>query len=315
MALVLEVDRSRWEIHVAATAARVPRLIPVVKGNGYGLGRDWLAARAAALAPMLAVGTVFEVASVPRGRLAVVLTPTLDPLPLDTLGLDRDEVVLTIGSAAHLAALGSIPRRVVVKIRSSMHRYGVPIRDLTALLEATRAAGHSVDAVSIHLPLDGDPDEAARLVEGVDPSLPVHLSHVTIEQFDALAARHPRHALHLRLGTQLWHGDKDALKLRADVLDTDVVSAGTRVGYRSVATPHDGTLVMIGCGSSHGVAPLPDGRSPFHFARQRLDLIEPPHMHTSMVLTRTDQPSPAIGDRVDVQRPLSQTAPDSIEWI
>ena len=315
MALVLEVDRSRWDTHVAATAARVPRLIPVVKGNGYGLGRDWLAARAAALAPTLAVGTVHEVASIPRGHRAVVLTPTLDPSPLDAVALARDEVVLTVGSAAHLAALGSTPCRVVVKIRSSMHRYGVPIGELASFIDTIHTAGHSVDAVSIHLPLDGDPNEASRLIDDVDPSLPVHLSHVTIEQFDDLAMRHARHSLHLRLGTHLWHGDKDALRLLADVLDTEDVSAGTRVGYRSVATPHDGTLVMIGCGSSHGVAPLPDGRSPFHFARQRLDLVEPPHMHTSMALTRPNQPAPAVGDRVDVQRPLTQTTPDSIEWI
>jgi alanine racemase len=315
VALVLEVDRSRWDTHVATTAARVSRLVPVVKGNGYGLGRDWLAARAATLAPTLAVGTVHEVASVPRGRLALVLTPTLDPSPLDDAGLAGDEVVLTIGSRAHLAALGSASRRVVVKVRSSMHRYGVPISELASFVDATRSAGHSVDAVSIHLPLDGDPNEASRLIDDVDPSLPVHLSHVTIEQFDDLATRHGRHSLHLRLGTQLWHGDKEALQLRADVLDTEVVSAGTRVGYRSVAMPHDGTLVMIGCGSSHGVAPLPDGRSPFHFARQRLDLVEPPHMHTSMASIRPDQPVPAVGDRVDVQRPLTQTTPDSIEWI
>jgi alanine racemase len=315
VALVLEVDRSRWDTHVAATAARVPRLIPVVKGNGYGLGRDWLAARAASLAPTLAVGTVHEVASVPRGRLAVVLTPTLDPSPLDAVVLARDEVVLTVGSAAHLAALGSTPRRVVVKIRSSMHRYGVPIGELASFLDASRTAGHSVDAVSIHLPLDGDPNEASRMIDDVDTSLPVHLSHVTIEQLDDLATRHARHSLHLRLGTHLWHGDKESMRLRADVLDTEVVSAGTRVGYRSLATPYDGTLVMIGCGSSHGVAPLSDGRSPFHFARQRLDLIEPPHMHSSMALTRLDQPTPVVGDRVDVQRPLTQTTPDSIEWI
>lgn len=315
MALVLEVDRSRWDIHVAATAARVPRLIPVVKGNGYGLGRDWLAARAAALAPTLAVGTVHEVASVPRGRLALVLTPTLDPRPVDAVTLDRDDVILTIGSSAHLAALGSASRRVVVKIRSSMHRYGVSIRELSAFVDATRAAGHSIEAVSIHLPLGGDPNEASRLIDDVDPSLPVHLSHVTIDQFDTLVTHHARRSLHLRLGTHLWHGDKESLTLRADVLDTEVVSAETTVGYRSIALPHDGTLVMIGCGSSHGVAPLPDGRSPFHFARQRIDLVEPPHMHTSMALARLEQPTPAIGDWVDVQRPLTQTTPDSIEWI
>lgn len=315
MALVLEVDRFRWDSHVAATAARVPRLVPVVKGNGYGLGRDWLAARAAALAPMLAVGTVHEVASVPRGRLALVLTPTLDPRVLDTAPLAQDEVILTIGSAAHLAALGSVPRRVVVKVRSSMHRYGVPIRELAPFLDATRAARHTVDAISIHLPLEGDPNEASALIDGIDPVIPVHLSHVTIEQFDALTARHPRHVLHLRLGTHLWHGDKEALTLRADVLDVEPVSAGTRVGYRSIAVPHDGTLLMIGCGSTHGVAPLPDGRSPFHFARQRLDLIEPPHMHTSMTLTRPEQPVPSVGAWVDVQRPLTQIAPDAVEWV
>ena len=315
MALVLEVDRSRWDIHVAATAARVPRLVPVVKGNGYGLGRDWLAARAAALAPMLAVGTVHEVASVPRGRLALVLTPTLDPRVLDTTSLAPDDVILTIGSAAHLAALGSVPRRVVVKVRSSMHRYGVSIRDLAPFLDAVRAARHTIDAISIHLPLEGDPNEASGLIDAIDPAIPVHLSHVTIEQFDALTARHSRHALHLRLGTHLWHGDKEALTLRADVLDVEPVSAGTRVGYRSIAVPHDGTLVMIGCGSAHGVSPLPDGRSPFHFARQRIDLIEPPHMHTSMTLTRPDQPVPSVGTWVDVQRPLTQTTPDAVEWV
>ena len=313
MALVLEVDRSRWDSHVAATVARVPHLVPVVKGNGYGLGRDWLATRAAGFAPALAVGTVHEVASVPLGRTAIVLTPSLDLSPLDSAHLDG--VVLTIGSAAHLAALGSVPRRVIVKIRSSMHRYGVSITELPSFLDAVRAARHHVDAVSIHLPLAGDPVEASHLIDRVDPSIPVHLSHVTIEQFDALGPQHPRHSVHLRLGTQLWHGDKDAMKLRADVIDLEKVSAGTTVGYRSTPVEHDGTLVMIGCGSSHGVAPLPDGRSPFHHERQRLDLVEPPHMHTSMALARIDQPTPSVGAWIDVQRPLTQSAPDSVEWV
>lgn len=310
MALVLEVDRSRWDSHVSAVADRVSHLVPVVKGNGYGLGRDWLAARPASLAPAIAVGTVFEVASVPLGRTAIVLTPALDPAPL----LDHDDIVLTVGSTAHLAALGSSSRRVIVKIRSSMHRYGTPIADLTSLVDAARSAGHTVEAVSIHLPLGGDPDEASSLVERVESSLPVHLSHVTIEEFEGLVTRHSDRRLHLRLGTHLWHGDKSMFALHADVLDTEHVSAGTSVGYRSTPAAHDGTLVMIGCGSSHGVTPLADGRSPFHFSRQRIDLVEPPHMHTSMGLVRLGEPTPKVGDRIDVQRPLTTTSPDVVEW-
>ncbi|MGA0367814.1 MAG: hypothetical protein ACO3N1_11695, partial [Ilumatobacteraceae bacterium] len=69
-----------------------------------------------------------------------------------------------------------------------------------------------------------------------------------------------------------------------------------------------------GCGSSHGVTPLADGRSPFHFSRQRIDLVEPPHMHTSMGLVRLGEPTPKVGDRIDVQRPLTTTSPDVVEW-
>lgn len=311
MTLVLEVDRSRWESHVAATAERVPRLVPVVKGNGYGLGRDWLAARAAAVSPVVAIGTVHEIASVPLGRTAIVLTPTLDPTPID----GTDDVVLTVGSSVHVDALGRSQRRVIVKIRSTMHRYGVPIDELERLLDAVRSAGHHVEALSVHLPLGGDPTEASSLLDRVDPSLPVHLSHVTIDQYESLVTRHASHRIHLRLGTPLWHGDKSAFSLRADVLDTESIRRDTPVGYRSTPAPHDGTLVMIGCGSSHGVALLPDGRSPFHFARQRIDLVEPPHMHTSMALVAHDAVTPRIGDWVDVQRPLTTTAPDHVEWV
>jgi hypothetical protein len=71
---------------------------------------------------------------------------------------------------------------------------------------------------------------------------------------------------------------------------------------------------MVGAGSAHGVAPLADGRSPFHFARRRLGLHEAPHMHTSMAFVPAGEPCPAVGDRVDVQRPLITTAVDEVVW-
>jgi len=73
--------------------------------------------------------------------------------------------------------------------------------------------------------------------------------------------------------------------------------------------------VMIGCGSAHGVAPLADGRSPFHFGRQRMTLLEAPHMHTSMCVVPTGGPTPRVGEWVDVQRPLITTQPDRIDWV
>jgi hypothetical protein len=76
---------------------------------------------------------------------------------------------------------------------------------------------------------------------------------------------------------------------------------------------------MVGCGSSHGVSALSDvgalsdGSSPFHFARQRLAMLEPPHMHTTM-LTVAGDPCPQPGDWVDVQQPMTRVYPDVIAW-
>ena len=78
--------------------------------------------------------------------------------------------------------------------------------------------------------------------------------------------------------------------------------------------PYDGTLVMIGAGSAHGVHEHDGGRSPFHFARRRLPLLEPPHMHTSMAIVPDDEPAPKPGDWVDVQWPLIATTVDEVRW-
>jgi hypothetical protein len=57
-----------------------------------------------------------------------------------------------------------------------------------------------------------------------------------------------------------------------------------------------------------------DLRSPFHFARQRLLLLEGPHMHSSLVFVPSGQPCPTVGDEVDVQRPVITTNADEVIW-
>lgn len=328
MTVRLTVDRAAWQGHVRATAAAYGNsLVPVVKGNGYGFGRPLLHGAVEALGTrVVCVGTVHEVADVPAALQPVVLTPTLTAPATRQEGA---EPVLTVGSAAHVAALDGWGGSVVVKLQSSMLRYGAAPGDLADLLRAVHRSHLTVAALGLHLPLHGtdaerahEADDWLRALEsaGAVPEAEVWLSHLAPETLAELAARHPRRHLRVRVGTALWHGLPRGpfLHLGADVVQTTTVRAGDTAGYRGTPVPFDGTLLALGAGSSHGVAPLdtadPAHRSPFHYARQRLPLLEAPHMHTSLVMVPAGWPCPAVGDMVDLQRPLITTHVDEVRF-
>ena len=317
MGLRLSVHRRAWQQSVDAVVASLPGLIPVVKGNGYGFGRDELMPHAARVSTHIAVGTVYEACDVPTDRTAMVLTPHIGALPVSLPTSAR----LTVGSITHVDALRTQGWRgsVVVKLRSSMRRYGVSHNDFAELTQAVSNARFSTVGYALHFPLVGSSaDHAAEVDEWMthlDPSVPVSLSHLDADTYRQLEARHATRRLQMRSGTSLWHGDKSFLHLSADVLDSQAVSTNDTVGYRGVAITEPGHVLLIAAGSAHGVRALDDARSPFHFGHQRLRLIEPPHMHTSMVFVATNQPCAAIGDRVDVQRPLIHTLIDELEWV
>lgn len=313
MGLRLTVQRRRWLSSIDEVASRLPGLVPVVKGNGYGFGRSTLMPIAAGLAPRIAVGTVYEAADVPADRDALVLTPHLGP-PL--VGANA---ILTIGHLAHVDALGGWRGRVVVKLGSSMRRYGVAPSGLGVLLDHAHHAGLDVIGFSIHLDLAGSGVTHRREIDAwlahLDPTLPLAISHVDAEDDADLRAAYPDRRFEIRVGTALWHADKSLFHLTADVLEVHDVTAGETAGYRAARVPGDGCLVLVAAGSAHGVCALDGGRSPFHFARQRIEMIEPPHMHTTMLFVAAGRPCPSIGDRVDVQRPLITTAVDELVWI
>jgi hypothetical protein len=184
------------------------------------------------------------------------------------------------------------------------------------------AAGHQVVAWSVHLPLAGSDDshasEATAIASSLASDLPLHLSPIG-------AAVHPvrasiAHHVVMRTGTHLWLGDKSMVALHADVIAVRTTTFSA-AGYRAskISTGASTRLVMVGCGSSHGVGALGDvgvlgdSSSPFHFARQRLAMLEPPHMHTTMLSVERD-PCPQAGDWVDVQQPMTRVYPDVIAW-
>jgi alanine racemase len=303
----LTVRTAMWRSHIAQVANSVDGLIPVVKGNGYGFGRLELARLATEFSDTVAVGTVLELYNLPKELTAVVLTPTLTPP-------ETAEPILTIGNTEHIQALSGWAGRVTVKLSSAMQRYGRG----PELVELARDAGLEVVSASIHPPLAGTSDAHLRdILAGIERlsdhnDLPIWLSHLDADTYALLPTTR---SYRLRLGTALWHGDKRALHLTADVLDVRDATAGSVAGYRLTPVESDGDLVMIGAGTANGVTALADDRSPFHFERTRLVLHEAPHMHTSMAFVPAGRPLPAIGDRVDLQRPLHMTAVDEFEWL
>src|SRR4051794_325727 len=218
MSVVLNVERAAWRAHVRATLDGYGgAVIPVIKGNGYGLRRHLLAEEALRLGlDPIAVGTVHELdGDLPaRHRSIVVLTPTLDA-HLDGV---PENVALTVGSMAQLRHVAdrASANPVVIKLRSSMRRHGFEPDDLP---RATHRAEGPL-AYAVHPPISGDDEAHVREIErwlpALDPAVPVQVSHLGAEAFARLCERHHERAFAIRLGTRLWHGDKSTMQLRAD---------------------------------------------------------------------------------------------------
>ncbi len=331
MTVRLTVQQAAWRQHVKATAeAYGPALVPVIKGNGYGFGRQQLHKLAAELVGPITnvcVGSVHELGDVPASVRPIVLTPTL-VRPVS------ENAVLTVANTDHVEALRGRGGQVMVKLASSMRRFGAMIDELPTLMRAVENLGLSVAGYALHLPLAGTDDDRVAEIAAWLPHLsfehPLWVSHLQPATMRALQAKYLPRNFKVRVGTALWHGipKLDDLQLRADVLHTQPIGVGEIAGYHHTRAPFDGTLVVIGAGSAQGIAAndvspndvspndraSKQGLSPFHFERNRMTLLEQPHMHTSMVVVEAGAPTPQVGDWVDVQRPLISTQVEDVEW-
>lgn len=348
MSLVLRVDGNRWRAHLREIAAERPGLVPVIKGNGYGLGRGRLARKSQWLgADVIAVGTYDEIGDVASRCAAdiVVLTPWRPWIALDDL--DPDRVIHTVGRMEDVEALAASPGRprVVLERLTSMRRHGLTARGLRAAASHVREhGGVRLEGVSVHLPLGdgGNLAEARELMTDVVAAglgtTTVWVSHLSAGEVERLATAYPDLTFRPRVGTDLWLGDRGALRVTAQVLDVHPVERGERYGYRGRTLPRTGHLLVVSGGTAHGIgleAPTGEGsararvatlarggldalglaRSPYTVAGKARYFAEPPHMQSSMLFLPSGVEPPAVGDEVEVRVRFTATTFDGVETI
>jgi alanine racemase len=287
MSLTLYLNRSDWLRHLAETESRFPDFIPVIKGNGYGFGNEFLAQTAERVGKRsIAVGTIAEARQLEKEGAfddVLVLTPILSELEPHDL---RPERIYTVGSRQHLEHLvnafarlmaakpniwtGGSRRpelRVVVKLQSVMKRYGFSNSDAdkwSRLSSVGEAAGVPirVEGYSIHFPKEGvsggakigELEEWLKRIPLSGEQKPwFFVSHLSSTQYLQLRDQHPEVRWVMRLGTDLWLKDKSFVDTRATVLDIQPITRGTRFGYKQRKARRNGYLVYVAGGSAHGV--------------------------------------------------------------
>ncbi len=328
MAFELRVEAERWRRGLRALVDATPGIVPVIKGNGYGFGRDLLAAESADLGVgTIAVGTYAEVPSALEAFAGDVMV--LSPWrPFDTTVVHDPRVIHTVGRVEDIAELAADQpdSRVIIEGETSMARHGLDRHELAA---AVAALGElQVEGFAIHLPMAGRnlaeaESWAAALAASQVQTATLYVSHLTPDELATLRERRPQLDVRPRIGTSLWLGDLGALSVRATVLDRHQLARGERVGYRQRAMPRDGHLLIIAGGTSHGIgleAPkasagaVQRGKSlakggleaagvalsPFTIDGKQRWFAEPPHMQASMVFLPANATAPGIGDSVEV---------------
>ncbi len=355
MSLTLTVDGPRWRAHLETVADAHPGIVPVAKGNGYGFTLGRLARKAQWLrdgghdVTTLAVGTYDEIPHVASrwdGDI-LVLTPWRPFVDAIEPGL-ANRVIHTVSRLADLEQLLTLAptSRIVLERATSMQRHGMSGRDLWEAGEVLhRHPDSHLEGVALHLPLaqGNHLGEVGRLLNDyVAAAVPgrganaVWVSHLTDSEVTALRQQYGDFNVRPRIGTQLWLGDRGALRVTATVLDVHPVERGDIFGYRARTAPKNGHLLIVSGGTAHGIgleAPTGDQsiraraatlarggldavgfvRSPYSIdGKQRL-FAEPPHMQASMLFLPSGARVPAVGDRIDVRVRYTATTFDRVE--
>ncbi len=218
MTLSLNVNNNLWTSHLKSVlntySINNSEVTPVIKGNGYGIGKENLAKKSKELGiQTVAVGTVFEAKSVLDQGISQVLimdpVKDIDELAFKELSiLNPSSLLLTISCLKDAQNVGKTP--VVIEGITSMNRFGIGINELSQISDL------NIKALSLHLPIEnpskGKVNEISDWINAYQKQCPngdkvIFLSHVSESELKTLTAKYPEYKFKLRIGTKLWIGD------------------------------------------------------------------------------------------------------------
>ena len=275
MTFALTIDADAWHAHQDLVSDSIRRItgefvVPVIKGNGYGIGQGRLAREAVRLGvDAVAVGTVYEVDEVAHhGNYDIVVLEPFDPR--DAMAaeawwqmgskLHSGRVIRTVSSREALMSLtqgdGSV--RVLLEAQTSMHRFGFDEDEMLRLLadsavrEALARGRVLIDGLSLHMPIAQPADDIApRGVTAGSAKVREVVRWAGLWQAEtAVWAGHNSPA------SRVWVSHLDDNELSAVVSSVDEVRIRVRVG---TALWHGKRSSLQASGTVLAVYPLGEG--------------------------------------------------------
>jgi len=297
MTFALKVDASKFRSHLVAVmnsyAKAGAELVPVIKGNGYGFGRDALAGETARLGcNQIAVGTVWELEQSLAAFAGEILV--LEPFnSIDEsaskkwrqhLEHNSDRIIVTVSNLDLGGARSAGVKNIYLEGKTSLSRFGILHFDMQSLdnFDDLKVLG-----LSLHLPIVQSASkvnattEISSAFDGTTlsqsmtevwnwivlyeelsnkHSLPkrISLSHVTEKQVQAFKKMMQNYSfdfeIEVRIGTKLWLGEPNAIQASGTVLQIHEMTHRQNVGYRQIASGNNKRLIVVSGGTAHGVA-------------------------------------------------------------
>jgi hypothetical protein len=322
----LEVDKTKFQEHILSVKKDVENLIPVIKGTGYGFGLNYLAEEALSLrVDAVAVGTVFEAQKVSKDFSGQILVLE----PYNSLDLASDEIWKTfdkrfVRTISSLNSNFDFNNPFVIEGRVSTNRFGLS-KDQIKKIDLK---DDFLEGLALHLAINQSDDKKLTEIldwlevwQGVTPNKTIWLSHISKELLNKLKVLKPEFNFNLRMGTELWLGDKSFVSAKGVVLG--IIEGVERAGYSQKRLNRGKKIVVVSGGTANGVGlnsditiKKPSDRlrvfltgllgsfgkyqSAFLLRGKKTYLFEPTHMNVSLIEVAAKE-KVAVGDALDAR--------------